>query len=106
MVILSENLWATCPAERVRIITHCQVTDALVEAEIKTVSEDRLTFKAKFLPSPTIDDRILPDRLIWTTWKIISYPELKWLISILFLSINHELIEDKWTAFSMSKVHQ
>lgn len=37
-----------------KFITHCQVTDALVEAEIKTVSEDRLTFKAKFPPSPTI----------------------------------------------------
>lgn len=32
-----------------RYITHCQDTDALEGAEIKTVSKDRLTFKAKFL---------------------------------------------------------
>lgn len=50
-----------------KFITHCQVTDALVEAEIKTVSQDRLTFKAKVLPSPTIVDRISPDGLVWAT---------------------------------------
>lgn len=70
------------------------------------MSEDRLTFKAKFQPSHTIDDRIWLDRLIWTSWKIISYPELKWLISILFLSINHRFIEDIWTGLSLPKVHQ
>lgn len=50
-----------------KFITHCQVAGVLVEAEIKTVPEDRLTFKAKFLPSPAIDDGISLDRLIWTT---------------------------------------
>lgn len=44
-----------------KFISHCQVPDTLVEAEIKTASEDRLTFKAKFLPSP-----ILTIKFNWT----------------------------------------